>query len=134
MFATLVFGLTVGMIGVHVGEWVLLGKMMGGSGGEPGKGSGLSQVMGLMNLLRFEAVYYVVLLAFWWLNREVVPGWAVLSLGVAHIGGWAALERKKPKVEGAASGGLRKVLSGIAVFDAVEVVILVYLAWRLWPE
>ena len=87
-----------------------------------------------MNFLRLEAVYYVVLLVFWWLNREAVPAWAVLGLGAAHIAGWAALERKgAPKLESAGRRRLRKVLAGIATFDAVEVVILAYLAWRLWP-
>jgi hypothetical protein len=142
MFATVVFGLTVGMIVVHVGEWVLLGRLARGAPA----GSRLSRVMGLMNFLRFEAFYYVVLLAFWWLNREAVPAWAVLGLGAVHLAGWAALERKKslPRLEGAApistgqagkpSRRLRKVLAGIAGFDAVEVLILAYLAWRLWPN
>lgn len=163
MFGTIVFGLTVVMIGVHVGEWVLLGRLMSaptlsgqGTRGQPAQGSAVTRVLGLMNLLRFEAVYYVVLLGFWWLNREAVPAWAVLSLGAAHIGGWAALERilrlrppaagfaqdlrsalprsekPLPKVEGAGRR-MRKVLGGIAVFDVVEVVILGYLAWRLGP-
>ena len=138
MFATIVFGLTVGMIGVHVGEWVLLGRLARGARGGEAQGSALTKAMGLMNLLRFEAAYYVVLLMFWLLNREAVPAAAVLGLAAAHIGGWAALERKssRPKLEstpGKPSGRLRKVLAGIATFDAVEVVILAYLAWRLWP-
>jgi len=134
MFAWVMFGLTVVMIGVHVGEWVLLGRLANASRGGPAKSSGLTRGMGLMNFLRFEALYYVVLLGFWLLNREAVPAAAVLGLGAVHIGGWAALERKRslPKLE-AGGGRLRKVLAGIATFDAVEVVILVYLAWRLWP-
>ncbi|MGH9813422.1 MAG: hypothetical protein ACRD4T_09845 [Candidatus Acidiferrales bacterium] len=138
MFATIVFGLTVGMIGVHVGEWVLLGKLARGSRGGETTGSALTKAMGLMNLLRLEVLYYVGLLVFWLLNREAVPGAAVLGLGAAHLGGWAALERKssRPKLEampGKPSGRLKKVLGGIAVFDAVEILILGYLAWRLWP-
>ena len=135
MFAWVMFGLTVVMIGVHVGEWVLLGRLANASRGGPAKSSGLTRGMGLMNFLRFEALYYVVLLGFWLLNREAVPAAAVLGLGAVHIGGWAALERKRslPKLE-AGGGRLRKVLAGIATFDAVEVVILAYLAWRLWPN
>jgi len=139
MFRTIVLGLTVGMIGVHVGEWVLLGRLARGSSEEPARGLSATRVMGLMNLLRFEAFYYVVLLAYWWLNPDVVGMPVVLGLGAVHIAGWVALERKKslPKLEevAARSGGgrLRKVLAGIATFDAVEVVILGYLAWRLWP-
>lgn len=146
MFAWVMFGLTVVMIGVHVGEWVLLGRLANASRGGPAKSSGLTRGMGLMNFLRFEALYYVVLLGFWLLNREAVPAAAVLGLGAVHIGGWAALERKRslPKLRevapissgqaaGPGGGRLRKVLAGIATFDAVEVVILAYLAWRLWP-
>jgi len=138
MFKWVVFGLTVGMIGVHVGEWVLLGKLARGSRGGETTGSALTKAMGLMNLLRFEAAYYVVLLMFWLLNREAVPGAAVLGLGAAHLGGWAALERKSSRTKleampGKPSGRLRKILAGIATFDAVEVVVLAYLAWRLWP-
>jgi hypothetical protein len=90
-----------------------------------------------MNFLRLEALYYVVLVVFWWLNREAAPAWAVLGLGAAHIAGWVLLEhRGAPKLgtAGRLSGRLRKVLAGIAGFDAVEVVILGYLAWRLWPN
>ena len=139
MFAWVMFGLTVAMILVHVGEWVLLGRLANASRGGPAKSSGLTRGMGLMNFLRFEALYYVVLLGFWLLNREAVPAAAVLGLGAVHIGGWAALERKRslPKLgevaTGPSGGRLRKILAGIATFDAVEVVILAYLAWRLWP-
>ena len=142
MFATVVFALTLGMILVHVGEWVLLGRLARAMGGAGAPASWLSRAVGLMNFLRFEAFYYVVLFVFWLLNRGAVPGAAVLLLGAAHIGGWAALERKKPpaleEVAVSASGErgnrLRKVLGGIAAFDAVEVVILVYLAYRLSPR
>jgi hypothetical protein len=138
MFATIVFALTGAMILVHVGEWVLLGKMAGAAA-EARPGPALRRAAALLNLLRLEVVYYLVLLVFWWLNRDAVPAWAVLGLGVAHLGGWAALERKKllrKLEEGAAGPGggrLRKVLAGFASFDAIEVMILLYLAGRLWP-
>lgn len=142
MFATTVFALTLAMILVHVGEWVLLGRLARATRGGPARASWLSRAVGLMNFLRFEALYYVVLFVFWLLNRDAVPGAAVLLLGATHIGGWAALERKKPPAleEVAASASaeqgnrLRKVLGGIAAFDAVEVIILAYLAYRLWPK
>ncbi|HXE75104.1 MAG TPA: hypothetical protein VNN18_05655 [Candidatus Xenobia bacterium] len=141
MFAAIVFALTVGMILVHAGEWVLLGRLASATRGGPARASWLGRAVELMNFLRFEVFYYVVLFVFWLLNRDAVPGAAVLLLGAAHVGGWAALERTKPPAleELAASTSaeqgsrLRKVVGGIAAFDAVEVVILVYLAYRLWP-
>ena len=139
----MVLALTLAMILVHVGEWILLGKLARATRGGPAQASWLSRAVGLMNFLRFEALYYVVLFVFWLLNRDAVPGAAVLLLGAAHIGGWATLERKKSlppleEVAARASGEqgsrLRKVLGGIAAFDAVEVVVLAYLAYRLWPK
>jgi len=143
MFATIILALTLGMILVHVGEWVLLGRLARATRGGSAQPSWLTRAVGLMNFLRFEAFYYVVLFVFWLLNRDAVPGAAVLLLGAAHIGGWAALERKKSlppleEVAARASGKqgnrLRKVLGGIAAFDAVEVLILAYLAYGLWPK
>ncbi len=143
MFATIILALTLGMILVHVGEWVLLGRLARATRGGSARASWLTRAVGLMNLLRFEALYYVVLFIFWLLNRDAVPGAAVLLLGAAHIGGWAALERKKllPQLEEVASrtsgeqgSRMRKLLGGIAAFDAVEVLILAYLTYRLWPR
>ncbi len=142
MFATIILALTLGMILVHLGEWVLLGRLARATRGRTAAPSWLTRAVGLMNFLRFEAFYYVVLLVFWLLNRDAVPGVAVLLLGAAHIGGWATLERKKsqPPLEEVASRAsgeqgsrLRKMLGGIAAFDAIEVMILLYLAYRLWP-
>ncbi len=143
MFATIILALTLGMILVHVDEWVLLGRLARATRGGSTQPSWLTRAVGLMNFLRFEAFYYVVLFVFWLLNRDAVPGAAVLLLGAAHVGGWVALERKKSlppleEVAARASGKqgnrLRKVLRGIATFDAIEVLILAYLAYRLWPR
>ncbi len=143
MFTTAVFALTLGMILVHVGEWVLLGRLASATRGGSAQPSWLTRAVGLMNFLRFEAFYYVVLFVFWLLNRDAVPGAAVLLLGAAHIGGWVALERKRslPPLEEVASRAsevqgsrLRKVLGAIAAFDAAEVFILAYVAYCLWPQ
>lgn len=146
--AALVFALTLVVIAVHVGEWILLGQMARASSrGRVLARSPFTRLFGLMNFLRFEAFYYAVLFVFWLLAPGAVPGVAVFLLGAIHIGGWAALESKKtlPQLEAIATiavqnpeawaGGarLRGVLGGIAAFDAVEVAVLVYLADRLWP-
>lgn len=99
-----------------------------------------------MNFLRFEAFYYVVLVVFWLVSGGAIPGVAVFLLGAIHVLGWVALEARKsiPELEVVAAmaahnpeakaGGprLRRLLAGIAAFDAAEVVVLAYLAYRLW--
>ncbi|MFQ5777846.1 MAG: hypothetical protein ACE5IP_07550 [Terriglobia bacterium] len=147
MFSRIVLALTLAMIAVHVGEWILLGQLARASQRKLLQASPFTRVLGLMNFLRFEALYYVVLVAFWLTAESAIPGVAVFLLGVVHIGGWAALEARKsmPKLEALAliaihnpeaeAGGtrLRRVLAGIGAFDAVEVLVLLYLAYRLWP-
>lgn len=144
MFATVVFALTLAMIAVHVGEWVLLGQLARALRRPPPARSPFTRALGLMNLLRFEAFYYMVLLAFWLAGNGAVPGVAVFLLGAVHVGGWAALEGKKslPQLEAVATiaahnpeaeaGGthLRRLLAGIA---AAEVLVLAFIAYRLWP-
>ncbi|MBI4467149.1 MAG: hypothetical protein HY656_06975 [Acidobacteria bacterium] len=143
MFATLVFLLTLVMILVHVGEWVLLGQLARAARQRiaPAR-SPFTRVLGLMNFLRFEAFYYVVLLVFWLTTESLLPGVAVFLLGAVHVGGWAALERKQslPRLEAVATmaggpeaSGLRRLLAGIAAFDAAEVLVLAFIAYRLWP-
>lgn len=148
MFSTPVFALTLVMIGVHAGEWLLLRQLARASrrGRAPAQ-SPFTRALGLMNFLRFEAFYYVVLLAFWLTGTSGLPGVAVFLLGAIHVGGWAALERKKslPQLEAVATiaahnpeaeaGGtrLRGLLAGIAAFDAAEVLVLGFIAYRLWP-
>lgn len=147
MFSTVVLALTLVMIAVHVGEWVLLGQLARASRSRPLRRSPFTRVLGLMNFLRFEAFYYVVLFGFWLANEEAVPGVMVFLLAAIHVGGWAAIEtrRSMPELEAVAliathnpeaeAGGtrLRRLLKGIAAFDAAEVVVLAYLAYRLWP-
>jgi hypothetical protein len=65
MFTTAVFALTLAMILVHVGEWLLLGRLAKATRGGLARASWLSRAVGLMNFLRFEALYYVVLFVFW---------------------------------------------------------------------
>lgn len=145
MLATAVFALTLAMILAHAGEWVLLGRVARAAGsGQPVRAS-LTGFLGLMNFLRFEAFYYVVLCGFWLFTESNVPGVAVLLLGAVHLGGWAALERKRslPRLEevaarasaepGTSGRRLRRLLLGVAAFDAAEVLVLAFIAYRLWP-
>ena len=145
MLATIIFVLTLLMILAHAGEWVLLGRVARAARtGEPVRSS-LTGFLGLMNFLRFEAFYYVVLFAFWLFTESNLPGVAVFLLGAVHLGGWAALERKQslPRLEevaaraardaGGAGRRLRRLLAGIAAFDAAEVLVLAFIAYRLWP-
>ena len=145
MLATIIFVLTLLMILAHAGEWVLLGRVARAARtGEPARSS-LTGFLGLMNFLRFEAFYYVVLFAFWLFTESNLPGVAVFLLGAVHLGGWAALERKQslPRLEevaaraardaGGAGRRLRRLLTGIAAFDAAEVLVLAFIAYRLWP-
>ncbi|MFQ5779005.1 MAG: hypothetical protein ACE5IP_13445 [Terriglobia bacterium] len=147
MVAKIIFGFTLVMIAVHAGEWVLLGQLARASRQRPLRSSPFTRGLGLMNFLRVEALYYVVLIAFWLQGGTGLPGAAVFLLGVIHLGGWAALERKKslPQLEAVAliavhnpeaeAGGrrLRWLLGGVAAFDFLEVVLLAYIAYRLWP-
>ena len=145
MLATIIFVLTLLMILAHAGEWMLLGRVARAARtGEPVRSS-LTGFLGLMNFLRFEAFYYVVLFAFWLFTESNLPGVAVFLLGAVHLGGWAALERKQslPRLEevaaraardaGGAGRRLRRLLTGIAAFDAAEVLVLAFIAYRLWP-
>lgn len=147
MFADLVLALTLLMIAVHVGEWILLGQLARATRRRSLTRSPFTRVLGLMNFLRMEAFYYVVLFVFWLQGDTGLPGVAVFLLGAIHVGGWAAIEWKKtlPQLEAVATiavhnpeaeaGGsrLRRLLKGIALFDAVEVLILAFIAYRLWP-
>jgi len=143
MFATIVFILTLLMILAHAGEWMLLGRVARATRQGTSPRSSLTGFLGLMNFLRFEAFYYVVLLAFWLATESNVPGLAVFLLGAIHVGGWAALERRQslPRLEevtarasaepAAAGKRLRRLLAGIAAFDAMEVLVLAFIAYRL---
>lgn len=147
MLTTIILALTLVMIAVHVGEWLLLGQLArtARAGAVPRR-SPFTRALGLMNFLRFEALYYLALVAFWLFYSDAVPGVWVALLGAIHIGGWAAIELRKslPQLEAVAliaarnpqdegeSSGLRRVLTSIALFDAAEVLILLYIAWRLW--
>jgi len=143
MLMTIVFALTLAMILAHAGEWVLLGRVARAARTGVAVRSSLTGFLGLMNFLRFEAFYYVVLFAFWLFTESNVPGVAVFLLGAVHLGGWAALERKHslPRLEevaaraaqdaGGAGRRLRRLLAGIAVFDAAEVLVLAFIAYRL---
>lgn len=147
MLATIILALTLLMILVHGGEWILLAQLARGAKAPAPTRSPFTRALGLMNFLRFEAFYYVLLLGFWLFAETTVPGVAVFLLGAIHVGGWAALERKKslPQLEAVATiaarnpeaeaGGarLRRLLAGIAAFDFLEVLVLAFIAYRLWP-
>jgi len=145
MLATIIFVLTLLMILAHAGEWVLLGRVARATRQASPPRPSLTGFLGLMNFLRFEAFYYVVLFAFWLFTESNLPGVAVFLLGAVHLGGWAALERKQslPRLEevaaqaaqdaGGAGRRLRRLLAGIAAFDAAEVLVLAFIAYRLWP-
>jgi len=146
MLATVIFALTLLMILAHAGEWMLLGRVARATRQGTSARSSLTGFLGLMNFLRFEAFYYIVLLAFWLATESNVPGLAVFLLGAIHVGGWAALERRQslPRLEevaaraaaepAAAGKRLRRLLAGIAAFDAMEVLVLAFIAYRLWPN
>src|SRR3989304_4279370 len=106
MLATIVFVLTLLMIIAHAGEWVLLGRVARATRQASPPRPSLAGFLGLMNFLRFEAFYYVVLFAFWLFTESNLPGVAVFLLGAVHLGGWAALERKHslPRLEEVAAG------------------------------
>jgi hypothetical protein len=147
MATRIIFALTLLMIAVHGGEWVLLVQLgRTANRGRPPSRSPFTRALGLMNFLRFEAFYYLVLVAFWLFDPGAVPGLWVFVLGAIHLGGWLAIEARKslpqleavvwiaarrPDEEGGRQGLLR-ALRGIAAFDAVEVVVLAYIAYRLW--
>jgi hypothetical protein len=147
MLPELVWVLTLGMVALHVGEWLLLGRWARAARGAPPAPSSRRRVPGWMNFLRLEAFYYLLLLAFWLFQETNLPGLAVFLLGAIHVGGWAALESKQalPALEALArrtaepsqsdsrTRGVDRLLQGIAVFDAAEVGVLVYIAYRLWP-
>ncbi|OFV86249.1 MAG: hypothetical protein A2620_00030 [Acidobacteria bacterium RIFCSPHIGHO2_01_FULL_67_28] len=143
MLTTIVFALTLAMIAAHAGEWVLLGRVARAARTGVPVRSSLTGFLGLMNFLRFEAFYYVALFAFWLFTESNVPGVAVFLLGAVHLGGWVALERKHslPRLEevaarataepGTSGRRLRQLLMGVAAFDAAEVVVLAFIAYRL---
>src|SRR3990167_4623825 len=143
MLTTIVFALTLAMIAAHAGEWVLLGRVARAARTGVPVRSSLTGFLGLMNFLRFEAFYYVALFAFWLFTESNLPGVAVFLLGAVHLGGWAALARTRarPRREevaaraaaepGASGRRLRQLLMGVAAFDAAEVVVLAFIAYRL---
>src|SRR3990167_105176 len=109
MLTTIVFALTLAMIAAHAGEWVLLGRVARATRQASLPRPSLTGFLGLMNFLRFEAFYYVVLFAFWLFTESNLPGVAVFLLGAVHLGGWAALERKQslPRLEEVAARAAR---------------------------
>ncbi len=96
---------TAMMIVLHVLEW----RMIRG---------GLITARGLSAALAFESAYYALLVAF----PSGLNQWLVGSLAAAH---WIALGQTSRGLPG------RRVLLGVAIFDAAESVVLLFILWRL---
>ncbi len=78
-----------------------------------------------VTLLRWEAVYYALLLA-----GLVLPAFrrvtiAAVILGTLHVAAWIYTEREKPVVPG------ERLLMAVRVFDAGEAIVLAWIALLL---
>ncbi|MEK7405509.1 MAG: hypothetical protein AAB225_10410 [Acidobacteriota bacterium] len=96
---------TVAMLVLHAVEWLAVRR-------------GRMTARGLSAALAFESAYYSLLVAF----PSGLNQWLVGSLAAAH---WIALGQTSHGLPG------RRVLLGVAVFDAAESVVLLYILWRL---
>ncbi len=80
-------------------------------------------------LLRFEALYYVLLSAYAVLVHTRRLAFAVAILGTIHLAVWVTYEVRRP-----AAAPSNRTLVAVQVFDWGEAVALLWIAYILWPS
>jgi hypothetical protein len=121
--AAFLLAFTAAMVAVHLTSGRLL--RWAWAGGAPGW-------LNVRNIFRFEAAYYVALMAYvvWGKGRFLLA--PLLAMAVLHIGGWAVAEgRRGWLVESGGEAARARILKGVQIFDLGETVVLVYVAWVL---
>jgi hypothetical protein len=121
--SALLLAFTAAMILVHLTSARLLRRAWAGEA--PGW-------LSVLNIFRFEGIYYLALMAYvvWQRGRFLLVPLVVMA--ALHVAGWAMAERRREWLAEASGETARaRILMGVQVFDLVETVVLVYIAWVL---
>jgi hypothetical protein len=121
--SALLLAFTAAMILVHLTSARLLRRAWAGEA--PGW-------LSVLNIFRFEGIYYLALMAYvvWQRGRFLLVPLVVMA--ALHVAGWAMAERRREWLAEASGEPARaRILMGVQVFDLVETVVLVYIAWVL---
>ncbi len=122
-FSILLLAFTLAMILVHLATTPLVRHMLAAA--HP-------RWLTLANLVRFEGVYYLVLAAFVLCYPDRRLLWPLLVMGSLHVGGWAVAELRPQLLSPANAGGdFDRILRAFQVFDWLEALVLVWIAWAL---
>jgi len=131
LFAAILLLWTLAMLGLHLASRWILRRALGADQPRPAW-------LTARNVVRFEGLYYVALVAFWWSNRADFPLFPLVVLAAIHLGGWAFAEARRTRLAAASFGlgpaaaaRLERVLLGIQIFDLAEAAILAYIGWKL---
>ena len=135
-FVALLFVWTLAMLGLHLASRPILRRALKSGAERPAW-------LNAPNVVRFEGLYYVALLAFWWAGGDAHDASAgsmlapILVLMGIHLTGWVFAEAKNPQLarlgslaDSAALERRERILLGIQFFDLAEAVVLAYIAWK----
>lgn len=118
---------TLAMLGIHLASRPVLRRALAMPGERP-------RWLSLRSVVRFEGVYWAGAVAFSIWLCQLLPLWALATLGFIHVGGWLYGESRRwfaGRLTPLDPGLTNRVLWGVWVFDLVEAVALVVVAVRL---
>lgn len=114
---------TLAMVMVHLTSGRLLRRAWSGMA---------PRWLSVLSIFRFEAMYYVGLMAYvaWQRSRFLLA--PLVGMAVLHLAGWALAEARPGWLAKAGGATARtRILTGVQAFDLAETVVLVYIAWVL---
>ncbi len=116
LFRIVVLVLTCAMLALHLGTSLFLGRMH------------KAPMAAVSAVLRFEALYYAILLVYVGIGRHVSLLLPATLLAAVHILGLLITEHRW-----VAQGSYRStaVIAGVRLFDAVEALALAWILWLL---
>ena len=121
--SALLLGFTAAMILVHLTSTRLLRRAWT---------EGTPAWLSVLNIFRFEGIYYLTLVAYVVLQRGRFLLLPLLVMAALHVAGWAVAERRREWLAEAGGEAARaRILAGVQAFDLAETVVLVYVAWVL---
>lgn len=117
--SALLLGFTAAMVLVHLTSTRLLRRAW--TQETPGW-------LSVLNIFRFEGIYYLALMAYVVLQRGRFLLLPLLVMAALHVAGWAMAERRRDWLAEAGGEATRaRILAGVQVFDLAETVVLAYI-------
>ena len=119
----LLLAFTLAMVAVHLTSGRLLRRVWEGKA---------SRWLSVLNIFRFEGIYYVALMAYvgWQRSRFLLLPLVVMA--ALHVAGWAlAARRREWLADGGGEAARARIVTGVQAFDLAETVVLIYIAWVL---